>query len=75
MAIFVSIGQLAFSFILNIYESKLSKRESNFDKFSSSSSDKGCFKNIKIKIYINNILFDYHTYKFAQCGKDSWKWK
>ena len=48
MTIFISIGQFAFSCILNIYESKLFKRESNFDKFSASNSDKGCFKNIKI---------------------------
>ena len=48
MTIFISFGLLVFSCILNIIESKLSKRESNVDKLYASNSDRGCFKNIKI---------------------------
>ena len=46
--IFYLLCLFVFSCILNKYENKLSKSESNFDKLNSSNSDKGCFKNIKI---------------------------
>jgi len=46
--LFYLLFMLVFSCILNIYESNLSKRKSNFDKLNDSNSEKGCFKIIKI---------------------------
>jgi len=43
-----SFFMFIFSCILNKYESKLSERKSTFEKLNDSSSDKGCFKRIKI---------------------------
>ena len=46
--LFYLLLMLVFSCILYIYESKLSRRKSNFDKLNDSNSEKGCFKIIKI---------------------------
>ena len=48
ISIFTLFGSFVFSCILNKYENKLSRGESNLDELNAPNSDKGCFKSIKI---------------------------